>query len=261
MIEFKTVDKTYSNGVKALHNVNLTIEQGEFVAVIGLSGAGKSTLIRCINRMHDITSGQLLVDDIEVASLKGKEIRRFRRRIGMIFQSFNLVTRTTVLKNVLVASVPELPFWRKVLGLFSTQHKIDALSALDKVGILDKAYVRVDQLSGGQQQRVALARTLAQNPDIILADEPIASLDPVTSKQVMDDFTKINQEMNISVIMNIHHVEMALEYADRIIGIRKGEIVYDGRSSDVTQEILDEIYGKNQVPSEPVMEGAYESVR
>lgn len=246
MIEFINVDKTYPNGTKALSNINLKIDQGEFVAVIGLSGAGKSTLIRCINRMHDITDGELLVDEINVSNLKGKQVRRFRRRIGMIFQSFNLVTRTTVLKNVLVSFVPENPFWRKITGLYTKAQKMKALEALDQVGILDKAYTRVDQLSGGQQQRVALARTIAQNPDIILADEPIASLDPVTSKIVMDDFKKINKEMNISVIMNIHHVEVALEYADRIIGIRKGEVVFDGEVSKVTDEILDDIYQGNK---------------
>ncbi|BBI34274.1 phosphonate ABC transporter ATP-binding protein [Cohnella abietis] len=242
MIEFIDVQKTYPNGTVALQNINLKIAQGEFVAVIGLSGAGKSTLIRCINRMHDITGGQLNVDDVDVAKLKGKQVRRFRRRIGMIFQSFNLVTRTTVIKNVLVSFVPDLPVWRKLTGIFTKEHKIQALEALDKVGILDKAFIRVDQLSGGQQQRVALARTLAQNPAIILADEPIASLDPLTAKLVMDDFKRINKEMNISVIMNIHHVEIALEYADRIIGISKGAVVFDGKSAKVTKEILDAIY-------------------
>ncbi|WP_047986397.1 phosphonate ABC transporter ATP-binding protein [Ornithinibacillus californiensis] len=249
MIEFVNVEKTYANNVKALQNINVKIERGEFVAIIGLSGAGKSTLIRCINRMHDITSGQLIVDGVEVSSLKGSEIRKFRKRIGMIFQSFNLVTRTSVLKNVLVSLVPELPLWRKVTGVFSKEHKIKALGALDQVGILDKAYVRVDQLSGGQQQRVALARTLAQNPDIILADEPIASLDPVTARQVMDDFKRINQELEISVLMNIHHVEIALEYAERIIGVREGQIVFDGKTEEVTQEVLDYIY-KGQVEAE-----------
>lgn len=250
MIEFNHVNKTYHNGTNALKNINLKIEQGEFVAVIGLSGAGKSTLIRCINRMHDITSGQLYVNHVDVSKLKGKQIRRFRRRIGMIFQSFNLVTRMSVIKNVLVSFVPDLPMWRKLTGVFAKEHKLKALEALDKVGILDKAYVRVDQLSGGQQQRVALARTLAQNPDILLADEPIASLDPVTSKLVMDDFKTINQTMKISVIMNIHHVEIALEYADRIIGVREGEIVFDGAADQVTKEILDNIYGSksNETP-------------
>ncbi len=243
MIEFKDVNKTYPNGVTALKNVNLTIDQGEFVAIIGLSGAGKSTLIRCINRMHEINEGTLTVNDVNVGKLSGRQIRSFRRKIGMIFQSFNLVTRTSVINNVLISSVPELSWWRKLVGLFPKEKKVEALEALDKVGILDKAYNRVDQLSGGQQQRVALARTIAQNPDIILADEPVASLDPVTAKVVMDDFKRINQETNMSILINIHHVELALEYADRVIGIRQGEVVYDGKSEDVSQDVLDQIYG------------------
>lgn len=244
MIQFKHVSKVYPNGTKGLDDVTLDIEQGEFIGIIGLSGAGKSTLIRAINRMHDITDGSLTVDGTEVKTLKGKELRRFRRKIGMIFQSFNLVTRATVLANVLTANVPDMPFWRVVLGVFSKEDKMKALEALDKVGILDKAYIRCDQLSGGQQQRVALARTLAQNPEVILADEPVAALDPVTAKQVMDDFKRINKDMNISILINIHHVDLALEYADRIIGIRAGKIVYDGPSSAVTQEVLDQIYGR-----------------
>lgn len=249
MIEFCNVSKVYPNGVVGLNHINLTIEQGEFVGIIGLSGAGKSTLLRTINRMHDITEGKLTVDGLEVKNLKGRELRNFRRRIGMIFQSFNLVTRTTVIRNVLMAKVPEMPFWRVLLGIFKKEDKIEALEALDKVGILDKAYIRADQLSGGQQQRVALARTLAQNPKIILADEPVAALDPVTAKQVMNDFKRINEKMNISILINIHHVELALEYANRIIGIREGRIVYDGPSKEVTKEILNTIY-EGQIPEE-----------
>ena len=247
MIEFQNVSKRYPNGFEALKDINLKIGQGEFVAVIGLSGAGKSTLIRTINRMHDITGGTLTVDGINVMELQGKSLRAFRRKIGMIFQSFNLITRTTVIKNVLTAFVPELPWWRAFLGIFKKEEKIAALEALDKMGILDKAFVRADQLSGGQQQRVALARTLAQNPQIILADEPVASLDPVTARQVMDDFQRINRDMNITVIINIHHVELALQYASRVIGIREGRIVYDGPAAQVTQQILDGIYqGKEE---------------
>ena len=247
MIEFHNVSKRYPNGFEALKDINLKIGQGEFVAVIGLSGAGKSTLIRTINRMHDITGGTLTVDGINVMELQGKSLRAFRRKIGMIFQSFNLITRTTVIKNVLTAFVPELPWWRAFLGIFKKEEKIAALEALDKMGILDKAFVRADQLSGGQQQRVALARTLAQNPQIILADEPVASLDPVTARQVMDDFQRINRDMNITVIINIHHVELALQYASRVIGIREGRIVYDGPAAQVTQQILDHIYqGKRE---------------
>ena len=243
MIVFDHVSKTYPNGYQALKDINLTIEQGEFVAIIGLSGAGKSTLIRTINRMHDITDGTLTVDGVNVMELKGARLRQFRRNIGMIFQSFNLVTRTTVIKNVLTSRVPELPFWRALLGAYPKKDKLEALEALDKVGILDKAFVRADQLSGGQQQRVALARTLAQNPKIILADEPVASLDPVTAKQVMDDFQRINREMNISVLINTHHVDLALQYADRVIGIKAGEVVYDGPASEVNEAVLAEVYG------------------
>ena len=242
MIEFKDVSKIYPNGVKGLDNINLKIDQGEFVAIIGLSGAGKSTLIRTINMMIDITSGKLTVNGKEVNNLKGKELRKFRRKIGMIFQSFNLVTRTSVIKNVLTAKVPDIPFVRSAFSIFTKDEKLQALEALDKVGIVEKAFIRADQLSGGQQQRVALARTLAQNPEIILADEPVAALDPITARRVMEDFRKINKEMNISILINIHHVELALNYADRIIGIRDGKIVYDGKAEDVTEEILDDIY-------------------
>ena len=226
MIEFKNVSKVYPNGTRGLDGVNLQIEQGEFVAIIGLSGAGKSTLIRTINRMIDITDGQLIVDGTDVMTLKGKQLRKFRRKIGMIFQSFNLVSRSTVIKNVLSSNVPDMPWYK----------------------VLEKAYNRCDELSGGQQQRVALARTLAQNPSIILADEPVASLDPIMADVVMSDFAKINKEMNISILLNIHHVDLALKYATRVIGIRSGHIVYDGPTSQVTQEILDQVYNGKAVP-------------
>ena len=244
MIVFDHVSKIYPNGTVGLDDVNLTIQDGEFVAIIGRSGAGKSTLLRAVNRMHDISKGTLTVNDTNVSGLRGKALRHFRREIGMVFQSFNLVSRTTVIRNVLSARVPEMPFWRVLLGAFRKEDKITALESLDKVGILDKAYIRADQLSGGQQQRVALARTLAQKPKIILADEPVAALDPVTAKQVMEDFVRINKEMGISILLNIHHVELAIEYADSIIGIRAGKIVYDGPSKEVDQTVLDSIYGE-----------------
>ena len=248
MISFKHVTKIYPNGVKGLSDINLDIEQGEFVAIIGLSGAGKSTLIRTINRMIDVTEGQLTVDGIDVMTLSGKSLRKFRRKIGMIFQSFNLVTRSTAVKNVMTSMVPDMGFFRVLLGLFTKEQKMKALESLDKVGILDKAYTRCDQLSGGQQQRVALARTLCQDPTIILADEPVAALDPVTAHQVMSDFKRINEELNISILINIHHVDLALKYATRVIGIRAGEIVYDGPTDTVTQEVLDAIYNGAAVP-------------
>ena len=228
MIEFKNVSKTYPNGTKGLQNVNLKIEQGEFIAIIGLSGAGKSTLIRTINRMIDTTEGELIVDDTNVSELKGKSLRRFRRKIGMIFQSFNLVSRSTVIRNVLTSNVPDMPWYKVLLGIYSKEQKSHALEALDKVGILDKAYNRCDELSGGQQQRVALARTLNQNPSIILADEPVASLDPIMADVVMSDFARINKEMNISILLNIHHVDLALKYATRVIGVRSGHSNFKG---------------------------------
>mgnify|MGYP000026582587 CR=1 FL=1 len=248
MIQVNGLKKAF-DGFVALNGVDMHVEKGAIYGLVGPNGAGKSTLLRTINRMHDITSGTLTVDGQEVKNLKGKQLRKFRRNIGMIFQSFNLVTRTTVIRNVLMAKVPEMPFWRVLLGIFKKEDKLNALEALDKVGILDKAYIRADQLSGGQQQRVALARTLAQNPKIILADEPVAALDPVTAKQVMSDFKKINQEMNITILINIHHVELALAYADRIIGIRAGKIVYDGPSADVTEDVLNMIYA-GKIPDE-----------
>ena len=249
MIEFKDVSKTYPNGTKGLQHVNLQIEQGEFIAIIGLSGAGKSTLIRTINRMIDITDGQLLVDGVVVMSLKGKELRRFRRKIGMIFQSFNLVSRSTVIKNVLASNVPDMPWYKTMFGIYSKEQKLRALEALDKVNILDKAYNRCDELSGGQMQRVALARTVNQNPSIILADEPVASLDPIIADVVMSDFARINRDMNITILINIHHVDLALKYATRVIGVRAGEIVYDGPASEVTQEVLNLVYMGKAVPT------------
>lgn len=245
MIKFEHVDKTYPNGTKGLIDVNLEIEQGEFVAIIGLSGAGKSTLIRTVNKMIDITGGKLTVNGIDVSSLKGNELREFRRKIGMVFQSFNLVNKTSVINNVLSAKVAEMSMFRTLFGLYSKEDKIQALESLDKVGILDKAFTRADQLSGGQMQRVALARTLTQNPEIILADEPVASLDPIMADVVMEDFCRINEEMNITVIINIHHVDLALQYAKRVVGINSGRIVYDGPASKVTKDVLRMIYGRD----------------
>lgn len=250
MIKFDKVNKVYPNGLHALKNISLEINQGEFVAIIGLSGAGKSTLLRTINRMHDISEGSLTVNGQEVNDLSGKDLRKFRRKVGMVFQSFNLVTKTTVINNVLTSRVSDMPLWKSIIGLYSKEDKVIALEALDKVGILDKAYVRADQLSGGQQQRVALARTLAQKPEIILADEPVVALDPITAKQVMDDFKKINKELNMSVLINIHHVDLALKYADRVIGIKAGEIVYDGPSAEVDSEVLKQIYGRELAADE-----------
>jgi phosphonate transport system ATP-binding protein len=252
VIKFHKVSKIYPNGVKALTDATLNIGQGEFVAIIGLSGAGKSTLIKLINKMTDVTSGSLMVNNTDVKAISGKELRKFRRGIGMVFQSFNLVSRTSVLNNVLAARVADMNIAQSLLGIYSKEDKILSLEALNKVGIIDKAYTRADQLSGGQQQRVALARTLAQRPKIILADEPVASLDPVTANMIMGDFKNINESENITVVVNMHHVDLALKYAKRVIGINKGEIVFDGPSSEVTEEILKKIYGR-ELTDEDIM--------
>ncbi len=245
MLQFIDVTKTYSNGVHALKKVNLKIDDGEFVAVIGLSGAGKSTLLRSINKMIPVTSGKILVDDVDVASLSGRKLRLLRRGIGMIFQSFNLVKRMSVFNNVLMGRVAFHPAFLTLLGIFPKTDKLMALEALDTLGILEKTYIRADQLSGGQQQRVALARALTQKPRLILADEPVASLDPVTTVQVMDDFARINHDFGITILANMHHVDLALKYAKRIIGIREGEIVFDGGADEVTDEVLVRIYGRS----------------
>ncbi len=244
MIKFIDVSKTYPNGVEALKNVSLEITDGEFVAIIGLSGAGKSTLLRLVNRMHKITSGTLLVDEVNVSNLTGSKLRLLRRNIGMIFQSFNLVKRMSVFNNVLSGRVAYHPTLPTLLGIFPKEDKLIALEAIDTMGILDKAFTRADQLSGGQQQRVALARALAQKPSVILADEPVASLDPITTVQVMNDFLRINKKFGITVIANMHHVDLALKYATRIIGIKDGKVVYDGPSSGINDEKLIEIYGR-----------------
>ena len=244
MIKFENVSQVYPNGTRGLEDVNLEIQQGEFIGTIGTSGAGKSTLIRTINGLNNVTEGTLMVNETNVAQLKGKALREFRKNVGMIFQSYNLVPRVSVIRNVLSSRVPNMSFLSVCFGLFSKADKLKALDALNRVGILDKAYIRADQLSGGQQQRVSLARALAQDADILLADEPVAALDPVTAREVMDDFKRINKELNKTVLINIHHVELALEYTDRIIAVKKGRIVFDGPSSSVTQQVLDDVYRK-----------------
>ncbi len=244
MIKFENVSKVYPNGTRGLEDVNLEIQQGEFIGIIGTSGAGKSTLIRTINGLNNVTEGTLMVNETNVAQLKGKALREFRKNVGMIFQSYNLVPRVSVIRNVLSSRVPNMSFLSVCFGLFSKADKLKALDALNRVGILDKAHQRADQLSGGQQQRVSLARALAQDADILLADEPVAALDPVTAREVMDDFKRINKELNKTVLINIHHVELALEYTDRIIAVKKGRIVFDGPSSSVTQQVLDDVYRK-----------------
>ncbi|QIA28334.1 phosphonate ABC transporter ATP-binding protein [Thermaerobacter sp. PB12/4term] len=244
MIEFRHVSKVYPGGVRALRDVSLKINPGEFVVIVGLSGAGKSTLLRCINRLIEPSEGEILVDGVDVRKLKGAELRRLRSQIGMVFQTFNLVKRSSVIKNVLAGRLAHTPAWRGLLGWFPREDVRLALECLDRVGIADKAWVRADQLSGGQQQRVAIARALAQRPKIILADEPVASLDPPTSHVVMSDLRRINREDGITTIVNLHFIDLALAYADRIIGMRNGQVVFDGPAAGVTEKTFEEIYGR-----------------
>ncbi|MDO6632444.1 phosphonate ABC transporter ATP-binding protein [Bacillus thuringiensis] len=243
MIEFRNVSKMYPNGTKGLNNINLKIQKGEFIVMVGLSGAGKSTLLRSVNRLHEITEGEIIIEGESITSAKGKGLRRMCRDIGMIFQSFNLVKRSTVLKNVLAGRVGYHSTLRTTLGLFPKEDVELAFQALKRVNILEKAYARADELSGGQQQRVSIARALAQEAKIILADEPVASLDPLTTKQVLDDLKKINEDFGITTIVNLHSIDLARQYATRIIGLHAGEIVFDGLVEEATDEKFAEIYG------------------
>ncbi|MCU4936418.1 phosphonate ABC transporter ATP-binding protein [Bacillus cereus] len=243
MIEFRNVSKMYPNGTKGLNNINLKIQKGEFIVMVGLSGAGKSTLLRSVNRLHEITEGEIIIEGESITSAKGKGLRCMRRDIGMIFQSFNLVKRSTVLKNVLAGRVGYHSTLRTTLGLFPKEDVELAFQALKRVNILEKAYARADELSGGQQQRVSIARALAQEAKIILADEPVASLDPLTTKQVLDDLKKINEDFGITTIVNLHSIDLARQYATRIIGLHAGEIVFDGLVEEATDEKFAEIYG------------------
>ena len=231
MIQFDHVSKVYPNGTVGLDDVNLTIQDGEFVAIIGRSGAGKSTLLRSVNRMHRITSGTLMVNGINVSTLSGKSLRRFRRGIGMVFQSFNLVTRTTVIKNVLSACVPDMPFWRVLLGIFRREDKMKALESLDKVGILDKAYIRADQLSGGQQQRVAIARALAMRPKVMLFDEPTSALDPEMVNEVLDVMVELAHE-GMTMICVTHEMGFARKVADKVVFMADGQILEQSTPDD-----------------------------
>ncbi|WP_145468621.1 phosphonate ABC transporter ATP-binding protein [Staphylococcus pettenkoferi] len=244
-IEFKDVRKVYSNGHVGLDRINLNIEKGDFAVIVGLSGSGKSTLLRSINRLHDITEGEILIDDKSMTKASGNQLLEMRRNIGMIFQNFNLVKRSSVMRNVLSGRVGYHPTWKMILGLFPKEDKIKALEALDRVNILDKYKSRSDELSGGQQQRISIARALCQEPAIILADEPVASLDPLTTKQVMDDLKRINQELGITIIINLHFVDLAREYGTRIIGLRDGQLVFDGPVERATDEAFNEIYGRS----------------
>ncbi|MGX7417533.1 phosphonate ABC transporter ATP-binding protein [Carnobacterium gallinarum] len=244
IISFKNVSKVYPNGVQGLKNLNIEIKKGEFVIVVGLSGAGKSTMLRSINRLHEISQGDIQIDGQSITHAKGKNLRLIRRDIGMIFQSFNLVKRSSVLRNVLTGRVAYHSTFKTMFGLFPKEDKEMAYKALKRVNLAEKVYTRADELSGGQQQRVSIARALSQEPKIILADEPVASLDPLTTAKVMDDLRRINQDLGITIVVNLHSVELARQYGTRIIGLRDGEVVFDGPVAEATDETLRGIYGE-----------------
>ncbi len=243
-IRFDDVEVVYKTGLKALKGVTLEVPRGQFVVVVGLSGAGKSTLIRTVNSLVLPTKGSVTVNGTNVTAARGGALRRARSDIGMIFQTFNLVKRTSVLRNVLAGRLGDLPAWRGVLSAFPREDVAYAHDCLARVGIPEKAYVRADALSGGQQQRVGIARALAQKPTVMLADEPVASLDPPTSHAVMSDLKRIAREDGITTMVNLHFIDMARDYADRIIGMRDGLVVFDGTPAEATDAAFEDIYGR-----------------
>ena len=245
MIKFENVSVTYPGGVEALKDLNLEIKDGDFIIIVGLSGAGKSTLLRTVNNLVKPSTGSVYLEGKNVTSAKKKELKKIRSQIGMIFQTFNLVNRSTVLKNVLTGRLSNISTIRSILGLWPKDQKEMAFEALNQVEILEKAYVRASNLSGGQQQRVGIARALSQKPKVMLADEPVASLDPITSRVVMSYLKKINTELGITTIVNLHFLDLAREFGDRLIGLRDGELVFDGNVNDVSDEDFENIYGRS----------------
>ena len=244
-IHARDVTVRYPNGIVALDGISLDIEAGEMVSVVGLSGSGKSSLIRTINGLVPVSSGTLEVGGRHLESLRGRELRALRGDIGMIFQSFNLATRASVLNNVLVGRLAHTPAWRTFLVAYRAEDKKIAYEALERVGILGKVWDRASTLSGGQQQRVAIARALSQQPRLVLADEPVASLDPPTAHGVMGDLSRINRELGITVITNLHLVDLARQYGIRLIGLRAGQVVYDGAVADASDAVFENIYGRS----------------
>lgn len=246
MLQFKnltTIYKTPKGEETAIDDVSITINKGEFVGILGPSGAGKSTLIRCINQLVRPTNGEVVWNGKPLHILQGKELRLARRDIGMIFQQFHLIPRLTVLQNALLGCFGYRSFWQNVLGIITKEHKHRTLEALERVGISHMADKRVDQLSGGQQQRVAIARVLMQKPQLLLGDEPVASLDPITSKKVLELVKDIHKSEGMTTIINLHDVGLAVNFCERIIGLSKGKVVFDGAPDKVTDEVMHMIYG------------------
>jgi len=247
MLEVRELSKTYPTGKNALNKVSFKVEKGEFVSIIGPSGAGKSTLLRSINQLISISEGSVIFQSVEVNKVKGKNLRKIRRKIGMIFQHYNLVSRLSAIENVLHGRLGYKSSISGVVGRYTEAEKEKAFELLKQVGLTEFAYTRCDQLSGGQKQRVGIARALMQEPNMILCDEPIASLDPKSSKVVMDYLKKIVKEHNITCLVNLHQVDVAFEYSERIIGVSDGKILYDGKPENLTQEMLSKIYNSKDL--------------
>jgi len=247
LLEIRNLSKIYDNGTRALKNISFQVSRGEFVAVIGLSGSGKSTLLRCINRLVDPTEGEITFNGVEMTKLTIKELRAERKKIGMIFQHFNLIKRKSVLANVLSGKLASTPAFKSCLGIFSKEDRDAANRYLSIVGLAEKANIRASELSGGQQQRVAIARSLLQDPLLLLADEPVASLDPSTSHSVMKYLETANKEMGKTILCNLHFLSLVRQYATRAIALKNGEIVFDGRAAEIDNARFKQIYGEDAV--------------
>jgi phosphonate transport system ATP-binding protein len=247
MLKVEHLTKVYDNGVRALQDVSFEVPDGQFLVIIGLSGSGKSTLLRCINRLIEPTEGRIVWDNVDITDATDEELRLIRRRIGMIFQHFNLVKRSPVITNVLAGRLGYTnPLWSFV-NYFSGEDKRKALAQLERVGIREKAHVRADQLSGGQQQRVGIARALMQEPALMLADEPVASLDPATSHSVMKYLELLNNEDGITILCSLHFLSLARAYANRIIALKDGRMEFDGQPEEIDEKRFKDIYGEEAV--------------
>ena len=244
MLQIQNLTKVFPDGTVALKDVSFEVQDGEFLAVIGLSGSGKSTLLRCINRLIDPTSGRVIWNGQDITAANGAELRQIRRQIGMVFQHFNLVKRSSVTTNVLTGRLGYVSPWRSLFGRFSADDRRRAVAAMTRVGIEKKADNRADQLSGGQQQRVGIARALMQEPKLMLADEPVASLDPVLSHSILRYLELLNQQDRITVLCSLHFLDLVHRYATRVVGLKAGELVFDGLPSELTPAKFKEVYGE-----------------
>jgi len=247
-VRLTDVTVRYPNGSFGLRGVSVAVEPGEMVAIVGLSGSGKSTLVRTINGLVPVTSGTVDVGPYAVQQLRGRRLRQLRGSVGMIFQGFNLADRASVYDNVLVGRFSHMPTWRTMLGLATHDDRGAVMESLDSVGMLEKVWSRAGALSGGQKQRVAIARALSQQPRVMLADEPVASLDPPTAHAVMSDLRRINTERGLTVLVNLHLMDLARQYTTRMIGLRGGELVYDGPAASADDAVFEEIYGRPILP-------------